>query len=286
MAPVPFAPDGRLDEFIHERVRVRVFLAELLPRLGQQIVDRDRLGFPPFFCTAPHPRCGGFLAFRQELLQSGGRVLDINGAVAGRGRVAQHPCHGLADGGQRGGAEEAGAAVVEGDALGLDVHEEADHEAPVEERAGADQGVRHGVVIVAAAAGRIRRRLLLERVLDGDFGRKGGQGGRFGVGGVGAEFRGDEALDAGCAGGFHEEELLVDDGGAEGRYHGVLALKGAGQGVEGVVVDGVDGDGGREGMGAGLAGEYCDLESCGEEGIQDSRTKITGSLLASDDVKR
>ena len=239
MAPVPFAPDGRLDKFIHERVRVRFFLAELLPRLGQQIVDRDRLGFPPFFCA------GGFLAFCQELLQSGGRVLDINGAVAGRGRVAQHRRHGLADGGQRGGAEEAGAAVVEGDALGLDVHEEADHEAPVEERAGADQGVRHGVIIVAAAAGRIGRRLLLERVLDGDFGREGGQGGRFGVGGVGAEFRGDEALDAGCVGGFHEEELLVDDGGAEGRYHGVLALKGACQRVEGVVVDGVDGDGGR-----------------------------------------
>ena len=259
MPPVPVAPDRRLDELVHKRVWIRVLLAKFLPSLRQHIVNRHDLLLPPV-------RAGSLLAFRQERLLSGGRVLDVDGAVACLVRVAQHPGHGLADGGQRGGAEDAVAAVVERDGLSLDVHDEADHDGPVEEGADADDGVRHGIGV------------LLERVLDDDFGLEGRQGGRFGVNGVGAEFGRNEALDADCASSFHEEELLVDDGGAEGRYDGVLAFEGASQRVERVVVDGLDADGGGEGVGAGLAGEHGDLEPCVEEGIEDGRPKITGSL--------
>lgn len=227
MPAVALAPNRRKDEVIHEQIRVRLLLLELLPGLRETVSNSDLLLLPPL-------RTRGFLALGQERLQRGGRVLDIDGAVLGLVGMLEHAGDGLADGWERGGAEEAVAAVVELDALALDVHDEADHDAPVEERAGADQGVGH-----AGGAG-----LLLERVLDGDLGLEGREGAGLGEGGVGPEFGGDEALDACFAGGLDEEELLVDDGGAEGGYEGVLTAEGGGQGVEGGVVDGLDGHGG------------------------------------------
>jgi len=227
MRSVALAPNSRKDEVIHEHIRVRLLLLELLPGLRETVISSDLLLLPPL-------RARGFLALGQELLQRGGRVLDIDGAVLGLVEMLEHARDGLADGWERGGAEEAVAAVVELDALALDVHDEADHEAPVEEGAGAHQGVGH-----AGGAG-----LLLERVLDGDFGLEGREGAGLGEGGVGAELGGEEALDAGFAGGFDKEELLVDDCGTEGGYKGVLTAEGGGQGVEGGVVDGLDGHGG------------------------------------------
>ncbi len=134
MPSVALAPNSRKDEVIHEDIRVRLLLLELLPSLRETVISSDLLLLPTL-------RTCGFLALGQELLQRGGRVLDIDGAVLGLVEMLEHARDGLADGWERGGAEEAVAAVVELDALALDVHDEADHEAPVEEGAGADQGV-------------------------------------------------------------------------------------------------------------------------------------------------
>lgn len=120
----------------------------------------------------------------------------------------------LADGGEGGGAEGAVAAVQELDALGFEVHEEADFDAPVEKGTRADEGVGH-------AAG--RGGFLLQGVLDLDFVREDGEAADFVVEGVGAEFGGDEAFDVRFGRGFDEEKLGGEGGEAEGRDEGFLA---------------------------------------------------------------
>lgn len=261
MRSIALAPNRREDKIIHKHLRVRLLLLELRPGLPEHVINSDHL-FRPALCAR------GFLTLGQEILQRGRRVLDIDGTVPGGVEILQHARDGLPDRGERGRAEDPAATVVELDAFPLDVHDEAEHETPVEEGTGADQGVRHTRGV----------RLPFQRVLNGDFRMEGGERAGLGEGGVGAEFGGDEALDARLGGGGDEEELLVDAGGAEGGYQGVLAEERGFQGVEGGVVHGLDGDGGGELVSAAAAGEDCDLEAGGEEGIQDGRAEVAGGL--------
>lgn len=261
MRSIALAPNRRENKIIHKHIRVRLLLLELRPCSLKHVINSDNL-FRPALCAR------GFLALGQEILQRGRRVLDIDGTVPGGVEIPQHAHDGLPDRGERGCAEGTAATVVELDAFPLDVHEEADHETPVEGGARADHGVRH------ARGGRG----LLERVLHRDFGLEGGERADLGEGGVGAEFGGEKALDAGLGGGGDEQELLLDGCGAESGYQGVVTEERGGQGVEGGVVHGRDGDGGGELVGAAAAGEDGDLEAGRKEGIHNGGAEVAGSL--------
>jgi len=178
---------------------------------------------------------------------------------------------GLTDRGDGRGAEEALAAVEQADTLSFEVHDEADRDAPVEERARAYEGVGH------AAGGCF----FLEGMLDRNFVLDDGETTGLLVQRVGTKLGGDEAPDTGLGRGFDQQELSGDGGGGEGGDDGLLAFEGVGEGVEGVVVNRDGGDGGGEVVGAALASEDGNFEASGEELLQDGWAEVASGLHGS-----
>ena len=160
MSAKPLAPNDRDDEISHKVNIVWFLFAELFPSFRKHVVNSDIL-FLPSFCPCR------LLSLGQEVLQGRSRVLDVDGTILRRIEVLEHADDGFSNGRERRCAEEALAAVIEFDALLLEVHDEADHNTPVKEQAGANQGIRHP----AGAA-----RMLLERVLDRQLGLEDGKG--------------------------------------------------------------------------------------------------------------
>ncbi len=80
----------------------------------------------------------------------------------------------------------------------------------------------------------------------------------------------------GCS--FNQKDLGSESGGGEGGYDGFLALKGVGERVKGLIVDGDGGDGGRKGMTAALTSENCDFEASFEKLVEDGWAKVASGL--------
>ena len=57
-----------------------------------------------------------------------------------------------------------------------------------------------------------------------------------------------------------------------------MTFESVGEGVEGVIVDGADSDGWREGVGTALASKNSDLEACVKEMVENGWAEIAGSL--------
>lgn len=113
---------------------------------------------------------------------------------------------GLTDVCKGGGAENTLTAVVERDALPLEVQEEGDLEAPVEERTRDDKGVSQTT----------SRSLIFQSILYGDLVLEDRESSGFLVARVRAELRGDEALDTGFGCGLDEIELALTCDSGEG----------------------------------------------------------------------
>lgn len=220
-----------------------------------------------------HPSANNLLAHSRQLLQRRRSILHIHGPVLHLLEVREDAGDGLADCGEGRGAEEALTTVKEADALFLEVHDDANCDASVEERACAYEGVGH-------AAGGCS---ILKGGLDRGFVLVDGESTRLLVLPVGTELRGNEAPDMGFGRRFDQEELGGDGGGGDGGGgdggdDGLLTMEGVGEGVEGVVVDWDGGDGRGEVVGAALASEDCNFEASDEELVEDSWAEIASGL--------
>ena len=156
MRAVTLAKDGGEDEVVGKYLGIGFLLFELLPRLGEAVVRRHVFFLPAIGAT------GGFFTFGAEGSQGRGRVLHVDTTILGGFEVLKRGRDGFADGGEGGGAKGTVSAIVEVDALAHGVHEEADHDAPVEEWTGYDSRVGHAA----------RGDLLLQGLGDLDFGLK------------------------------------------------------------------------------------------------------------------
>lgn len=170
-------------------------------------------------------------------------------------RMLEHPYNRLPDRVQGRGAEKTIPAVKEVRALLSHVGDEADLEAPIEKRA-----VKHERVAQCPGI-----RFLLKRILDGDFVFIHGQAAGLGVQSVGAEFGGDEALDARVRRGEDEIELDPNSQGGESRDQGVMAFERIGHGVDSGVIHGNDSHGRGKRVRATLTGKDGNLEAGREQ---------------------
>lgn len=194
--------------------------------------------------------------------------MNVDGTVLGLLGVLEDTGDCLADGRERGSAEGAVATVVQGDALRLEVHAEANHDAPVEERPRHYEGVGQAT----------RACFFLQGILNGNFVLEDGDGSGLGVGGVTTKLGGNETLDVGFSGGLDEEKLAGDGGRAEGGDDGVLSFESVGEGIQGVVVDRSGGDGRGKGVAAALASENGDCEASVDKFGEDGWANIASGL--------
>lgn len=264
MRPIPLTPNRGLDEVEYKILRIGLLLLQLGPGLCKHLIDRHHTLLPPI-------RPGSLLAHRSQLLQRRCRILHVHGTVLRLLRVHQDAGNGLGDGWEGCSAENAVATVKQADALSFDAHDEADHHAPVEERARADEGVSH------ATGGRF----FLEGVLDGNFVFVNRQLTGLLVQGVGPELGRDEVPDMGFGGCFNQEELCGDGNRGEGRDEGFLALQSGGEGVKGVIVDRDDSDGGGKAVSAALASQDGHFEAGLEKMVEDGWAEVAGGLRES-----
>ena len=259
--PVSLTPDGGLEEVVDEDTWVWLLLLQLGPGLTEDVLGVHHVLFPSLGPS-------GLLAHRGHLLRRDGGILNVDGTVLGLLGVLEDTGDCLANGREGSGAEGAVATVEQGNALGLEVHAEANHDAPVEERSRHDEGVGH-------AAGAC---FFLEGLLDSDFVLEDWDGSGLGVGGVTTELGGNKTLDVGFSGGLDEEKLAGDGGGAKGGDDGVLSFESVGEGLKGVVVDWSRGNGRGQGVAAALASEDGDCEASVDQLGEDGRANVASGL--------
>ena len=152
------------------------------------------------------PRLPGvrdLLGHGQELLLRDVNVFDVDESVLGLGWVSQDTDDSLSDRVQRGGAEDAVAAVEQFGLALLPVQEEVLFQAPVQKGIVAHEGVGEFAVGFGG-------RGLAERLVRRDFQLEDGQGGGFGVVQVAAVVGREEAFHVGGDGGGDEELLSCD----------------------------------------------------------------------------
>ena len=149
---VPLAPDARLQEPKHEDVVVGLRLLQLRPRVIVHLIDGDIIRRP---AVLSHRLLGD----SGQLLQRDGGVVDVDGAILRLVRVLEDCSCSFCDAGERGGAEDALPAIVKINLLVLDITDEADLQAPVEEGPVDDERVRQTAGIC----------LLLQRLLHLDL---------------------------------------------------------------------------------------------------------------------
>lgn len=184
------------------------------------------------------------------MLQRRGSVLHEHGAILGFLRVLQEADNGLGGGKQGCSAENAIAAVEEVDALFFQADDEAEREASVQKRPGGDEGVGQAAGVC----------FFLKRVLDSDLVLEDRESARFLRLSARPELGRNETLDMGFGSGFHQPKLRGDRVPGKNRDDGILAFESAGEGIEGVLVDGDHVHGGGKIVIAALASQNCFLE--------------------------
>lgn len=248
-------PNSTLDEAERPTRICRLALGQL-PQLHIRTLLQ---GLRLHHLRVPRAILAQLLRQRNQLVLRHDRILHVHRAVL-RLRCMHQGFHNrFADAGACGGAEWAIAAVVQFRFFVLGVDDEPDHQTPVEDGPVEDEVVRHCPLCGLGC----------EEFLGGDFVAVYGEGLGFGVGGVGAELGGDDAVDTGGDGGVEDVGLEVGGEGAEGGDDGVLALEGGGDGRDGLIVDGHGFDGGGKGGLAGRPGEDGDMEGGGSESGED-----------------
>lgn len=199
MTTITLTQDAHPDEVEGKNMWIWIFLLQLGPGLIEHLVYRHN-GFLP--SIRPH----GLLPKSRQLLQRRRCIMHIHSTVLCLFEMIKNAHDGLTDSWEGGGAEDTVATVEKGDFLILEVHDKADLNAPVQERARAYEGISH------ATGGS----LFPEGGLDRDFALENRESGALFVQEVGAEFGGDEAFDVAFGSGFDQEQLFFHTSGGEG----------------------------------------------------------------------
>lgn len=189
MATIAIAPDGCLEEGENEAIGVRLRFLQLGPTCLVEVIRRHN-----FLLPLARVR---LLAESCQLLLRGDGIMHVDCTVLGLLGVKQSASDGFTDSSEICGAKVAVTAIQELDALALEVHDETNHDTPVEERTGADERV-------GQAGG---RGFFLQGLLNLDLVSEDWKGGSFLIEGVGAELGRDEAVDLGFGSGFDKAEL-------------------------------------------------------------------------------